>query len=84
LSLRALDGRPLASLAAVGSGRAGFILSSEGPWVELAGEASVARAALSCRLADNFYPFEVCSDHYEVSGLAAQLVAGEANAAGSP
>ncbi len=84
LSVRSLDGRELASLAAVGSGKAGFILSREGPWVELAGEAPVARAALSCRLADDFYPFEVCSDHYEVTGLGAQLVAGEANAVGSP
>lgn len=84
LSLRSLDGRELASLAAVGSGNAGFILSRELPWVELAGEAPVARAALSCRLADDFYPFEVCSDHYEVTGLAAQLVAGDTNAVGSP
>ncbi len=78
IALHARDGRRLASLTAISGKDAGYASSGGAtPFYEILGsDLAAARAALGCRLGDALYPFEVCGESYEASGIVSRASTG--------
>jgi hypothetical protein len=61
------------------------VVTSPGGHLEVVGpDAAEARGFLRCRLGRVLYPFEVCADQFEMSGLLPLIVAGQDPAEADP
>jgi WD40 repeat protein len=63
---------------------AGVVETPSGHLELLGPDAAAARAGVRCRIGTSLYPFEVCAEQLETSGLVALLVAGQDPAEAEP